>query len=234
MEQIYTLFCSFTLLILHSWMFSVINSSKMYGLKTIQEFPRTLEDIQGHQNVFQGSRTWQDLTANSRTIVGAHRRLAILLPPHIYVRVLLFIGVFLVTAMYGYVYCVERETEGVTRTMQLQLNFMGGDCSKIELLSPSAVLLIVLDMFVSILAQVLLRTKRYQNTTKVFKTLNLRWWDCSSENSRWYFFSFHFSCRNIIPSQSSKLWPPINIFGRAMAGKQGSTVCKQNVSQTRK
>jgi len=37
-------------------MFNVINGSKMDSLKTIQEFSRTPEDIQG-QGVFQGSRT---------------------------------------------------------------------------------------------------------------------------------------------------------------------------------
>jgi len=38
-------------------MFNVINSLKMNSLKTIQEFSRTSEDIQGQQGVFQGSRT---------------------------------------------------------------------------------------------------------------------------------------------------------------------------------
>jgi len=38
-------------------MFTVINSSKMSSLKTIQEFSRTPEDIQGQQVVFQESRT---------------------------------------------------------------------------------------------------------------------------------------------------------------------------------
>jgi len=56
MKQIYTLFCSFTLFILDSSMFNVINSSKMNNLKTIQEFSRTPENIQG-QHVFQESRT---------------------------------------------------------------------------------------------------------------------------------------------------------------------------------
>jgi len=79
MEQIYTLLCSFTLLIFYSRMFNVINSSKMSSLKTIQEFPSTSEDFQG-QHVFQGSRTKQVLTANSRTILGAQGRLAILNP----------------------------------------------------------------------------------------------------------------------------------------------------------
>ena len=34
MEQIYTVFCSFTLFIINSWMFSVINCWKMNNLKT--------------------------------------------------------------------------------------------------------------------------------------------------------------------------------------------------------
>jgi len=38
-------------------MFSVINSSKIDNLKTIQEFSRVLENIQGQQDVFQESRT---------------------------------------------------------------------------------------------------------------------------------------------------------------------------------
>jgi len=38
-------------------MFNVINSSKMNNLKTIQEFSRTMEIIQGQQHVFQESRT---------------------------------------------------------------------------------------------------------------------------------------------------------------------------------
>jgi len=38
-------------------MFNVVNSSKMNSLKTIQEFSRTPENIQGQQDVFQGSRT---------------------------------------------------------------------------------------------------------------------------------------------------------------------------------
>jgi len=59
MKPIYTLFCSFALLILDSSMFTVINSSKMFlnRLKTIQEFSRTPEDFQGQQVVFQESRT---------------------------------------------------------------------------------------------------------------------------------------------------------------------------------
>jgi len=59
-------------------MFNVINSSKINSLKTIQEFLRTPENIQGQQDVFQGSRTQQALTANSRTILGAQGRLATL------------------------------------------------------------------------------------------------------------------------------------------------------------
>jgi len=57
-------------------MFNVTNSSKMNSLKTIQEFSRTPKNIQGQHDVFQGSWTQQILTANSRTIVGAQRRLA--------------------------------------------------------------------------------------------------------------------------------------------------------------
>jgi len=38
-------------------MFNVINGSKMNSLKTIQEFSRMPEDIQGQRDVFQGSRT---------------------------------------------------------------------------------------------------------------------------------------------------------------------------------
>ena len=43
--------------IVYSWMFNVINSSKMNNLKTIQEFSRTPENIQGQHDVFQESRT---------------------------------------------------------------------------------------------------------------------------------------------------------------------------------
>ena len=57
MEQIYTLFFSFTLFILDYWMFNVINSSLMKSFYNIQEFLRTLENIQGQQDVFQESRT---------------------------------------------------------------------------------------------------------------------------------------------------------------------------------
>jgi len=38
-------------------MFNAINSSQMNGLKTIQEFSRTPENIEGQQDFFQGSRT---------------------------------------------------------------------------------------------------------------------------------------------------------------------------------
>jgi len=57
MKQICTLFCSFTLFILDWLMLNVINISKMNNLKTIQEFSRTPENIQGQQHVFQESRT---------------------------------------------------------------------------------------------------------------------------------------------------------------------------------
>jgi len=38
-------------------MFNVINSSQMNNFKNVQEFSRTLENIQGQQDVFQESRT---------------------------------------------------------------------------------------------------------------------------------------------------------------------------------
>ena len=52
MEQTYTLFCWFTLFILDSWMFKLINSSLMKLLRNIQEFSKTPENIQGQQDVF--------------------------------------------------------------------------------------------------------------------------------------------------------------------------------------
>jgi len=64
-------------------MFNAINSSNMNSLKIIQGFSRTPEDIQEQQDVFQGSRTKQVLTANSRTILGAQGRLATLGAPFI-------------------------------------------------------------------------------------------------------------------------------------------------------
>jgi len=57
MEQIYTLFYSFTLFILDSSIFNLINSSEMNNLKTIQEISRTPENIQGQQDIFQESKT---------------------------------------------------------------------------------------------------------------------------------------------------------------------------------
>jgi len=57
MEQISTKLYSFTLFILDSWMFNVINSSEINNHKTIQGFSRTQENIQGQQDVFQESRT---------------------------------------------------------------------------------------------------------------------------------------------------------------------------------
>jgi len=57
-------------------MFNAINSSKMNNLKTIQEFSRTPENIQGQHDVFQESRTKRVLIANSRTILRAQGRLA--------------------------------------------------------------------------------------------------------------------------------------------------------------
>jgi len=61
-------------------MFNAVNGSKMNSLKTIQEFSRTPEHIQGQQVVFQESRTERVLIANSRTIIGAQGRLATLEP----------------------------------------------------------------------------------------------------------------------------------------------------------
>jgi len=77
-EQMYTLFCSFTLFILNSWKINVFNSSKTNSSKTIQEFSRTPENIQGQKYVFQGSRTQHVLTENSRTILGARGRMVTL------------------------------------------------------------------------------------------------------------------------------------------------------------
>jgi len=48
----------------------------MNNLKTIQEFSRTSENIQGQPDIFQESRTQRLLIANSRTILGAQRCLA--------------------------------------------------------------------------------------------------------------------------------------------------------------
>ena len=53
----------------------------MNNLKTIQEFSRTLENIQGQQDVFQEPRTQGVLVANSRTVFGARGRLATLCLP---------------------------------------------------------------------------------------------------------------------------------------------------------
>jgi len=52
----------------------------MNNLKTIQEFSRTPENIQGQQDVFQESRTKRVLIVNSRTVFGAQGRLATLGP----------------------------------------------------------------------------------------------------------------------------------------------------------
>jgi len=38
-------------------MFNVINSSIINNFTTVQELSRTLENIQGQQKIFQGSRT---------------------------------------------------------------------------------------------------------------------------------------------------------------------------------
>ena len=98
MKQISTLFCSYTLFILESWMFNVINSSKMNNLKTIQEFSRRLENIQGQQDVFQESRTKRVLIANSRTILGAQGRLATLLLTAVWYQSVLPLGSVLLTS----------------------------------------------------------------------------------------------------------------------------------------
>ena len=70
MEQISTKFYSFTMFILDSWMFNVINSSEINNLKTIQEFSRTQENIQGQQDAFQESRTKWVSIENSRIILS--------------------------------------------------------------------------------------------------------------------------------------------------------------------
>ena len=70
-KQMYTLFCSFTLFIFYSWMFNVINSSKMNNLKTIQEFSKTTR-------CFSRIKDITSLIPNSRTILGAQGRLATL------------------------------------------------------------------------------------------------------------------------------------------------------------
>jgi len=77
MEQIYTLFCSFTLFILDFWTFNLINSS-FEIFQNFQEFSRTPENIQGQHDVLQKSRTKRVLIANSRTVLGAQGRLATL------------------------------------------------------------------------------------------------------------------------------------------------------------
>jgi len=50
----------------------------MNNLKTIQEFSRTPENIQGQQEIFQESGTKRVLIANSTTIHDAQERLATL------------------------------------------------------------------------------------------------------------------------------------------------------------
>jgi len=59
MAQIYTLFCSFTVLNLDSSMLTVhvINSSIMNNFTTVKELSRTPENTLEQQGVFQGSRT---------------------------------------------------------------------------------------------------------------------------------------------------------------------------------
>ena len=84
MKQIYTLLCSFTLFILDSWMYNVINSSKMNSLKTIQEFSKTrkysrprncfsrIKDITSFDSKFKDSpwcsRTSSNLSYEQHTV----------------------------------------------------------------------------------------------------------------------------------------------------------------------
>jgi len=49
--------------------------SKINSL-TIEDFSRRPENIQGQQDVFQESRTWRVLIANSRAVLGGQGRLA--------------------------------------------------------------------------------------------------------------------------------------------------------------
>ena len=69
MDQICTLFCSFTLFILDSWMFNVISISKMNNL-TIQEFSRTtryfsrIKDIMSFDSKFKDS-SWRSMTSGN-------------------------------------------------------------------------------------------------------------------------------------------------------------------------
>jgi len=48
--------------------------------KSIQEFSRTPENIQGQHDVFQESTMKRDLIANSKTVLAAQGRLAALTP----------------------------------------------------------------------------------------------------------------------------------------------------------
>ena len=72
----------------------------MNNLLTIQEFSRTPENIQGQQDVFQQSRTKRVLIANSRTILGAHGRLATLLLTAVWYQSVLPLGSVLLTSDY--------------------------------------------------------------------------------------------------------------------------------------
>jgi len=56
----------------------------MKNFKSIQEFSRMPENIQGQHNVFQESRTKYDLIGNSRTVLGTQGRLATLAQANIH------------------------------------------------------------------------------------------------------------------------------------------------------
>jgi len=60
-------------------MFNVISSSIMNHFTIVQELSSTPPNIQGEQNVFQGTRTKPFLIANSRKVLGAQGRLATLI-----------------------------------------------------------------------------------------------------------------------------------------------------------
>jgi len=51
-------------------MFNVIKSAIMGNFTTVEELLRTLENIQGQQNVFQESKILPVLIANSRKVFG--------------------------------------------------------------------------------------------------------------------------------------------------------------------
>jgi len=54
----------------------------MNNFKNIQESSRKSKNIQGQQDVFQESRTYRVLIANSRTVLGAQGRLPTLFVLH--------------------------------------------------------------------------------------------------------------------------------------------------------